>query len=119
MTTGAQMLLGILAGCALAGGAAADDLLRDPFRPPADLVEALAAGQGAPDISSGRSGLRGILVSGGKALVNFGGHVLAVGEAANGHQLLEAGEDFAVFQHGEDVITLTLNEDRSNEAKDR
>ena len=115
MIRGVLLLAGLLVASSYAAVAVADKPLRDPFLPPADLAGALAAGEGTSSITGGRAGLRGILLAGDKRLVNFGGYILAVGEAANGHELLEVGEDYAVFRHGEEVVTLTLNEKQSNE----
>lgn len=99
----------------LAATAASADLLsRDPFRPPADLLVAPAAGSNAPLPPGTQPKIRGILVAGDQSLVNLGGKLLGIGESADGFRLLQVGEAHAVFQRGDDVITLNLYPDKED-----
>jgi len=43
--------------------------------------------------------------------VNFGGQIIGPGEEVNGYRLLEVGEEHAVFQRGDEIITLSLYPD--------
>ena len=58
-----------------------------------------------------RPEIRGILFAGGQSLVNFGGEIIGPGEEANGYRLLEVGEEHAVFQRGDEIVTLSLYPD--------
>ena len=95
--------------------ASAERLNRNPFRPPTEFLEATAAEPGGPTLAPGtRPEIRGILLAGKQSLVNLGGKVIGVGESANGYRLLEVGEEHAVFERGDEVITLSLYPDKED-----
>ena len=94
-----------------ATGISADVLKRDPFQPPAEFT-APPVGSGSAPLAAGvQPQIRGILLAGDQSLVNLGGELLGIGESANGYRLLQVSEDHAVFQRGDDVITLSLYPD--------
>lgn len=92
----------------------AELLSRDPFQPPAEFTAAPAKPGQAPLAAGVRPQIRGILFAGDQSLVNLGGKLLGIGESANGYQLLQVGEAQAVFQRGDDVITLKLDPDKED-----
>ncbi len=81
----------------------AELLSRDPFQPPAEFT-----------VAPGKPGQAPLLLAGDQSLVNLGGELLGIGESANGYQLLQVGETHAVFQRGDEVITLTLYPDKKD-----
>ena len=94
----------------------AERLSRDPFRPPAEFTDAPAR----PDALTGSRGfapeIRGILFADGQSLVNLGGEIIGPGEETNGYLLLEVGEEYAVFQLGDEVVTLSLDPEQDDES---
>ena len=106
--------LGALVLLLAAGPVGAELLRRDPFQPPADLMAAPAATGGASLTPGTQPQIRGILVAGDQSLVNLGGELLGIGESANGYRLLQVREDHAVFQRGDEVITLSLYPDKED-----
>jgi hypothetical protein len=95
----------------------AGDLTRDPFQPPADFS--------LPSVVSGTSGVSqqtqemrvsGILLAGDEALVSIAGRILAPGEEVNGYLLLEVAADHAVFQRGDELLTLNLYPEKDDES---
>lgn len=89
----------------------AQRLQRDPFQPPADFGGATAANDLSARPQAIEVEIRGILFAGGQSLVNFGGQIIGPGEEVNGYRLLEVGEEHAVFQRGDEIITLSLYPD--------
>lgn len=98
----------------VAGPLSAELLRRDPFKPPAELLAAPVSNGSAPLAVGTQPKIRGILVAGDQSLVNLGGELLGIGESANGYRLLQVSEDHAVFQRGDEVITLSLYPDKED-----
>ena len=96
----------------------ASTLRRDPFRPPADFLNAPAASSNGVVTSNGQPEIRGILSSGGESLVNLDGQIIGIGEEAGGYRLLEVGETHAIFQVGDEIVTLELYPDEENAEND-
>ena len=119
-TTGAIGVLEMAAGGALSAlliipaMASAELLQRDPFRPPADFSDSPAQ-PGRSSVALGaKPEIRGILMAGDQSLVNLSGEIIGVGETANGYRLLQVGEEHAIFQRGDEVITLSLYPDKED-----
>ncbi len=86
--------------------AAADPPLRhDPFQQPGSDGAGVAA-RGA----GWRAELRATLVSGEDSLVDLGGLILRVGQAAHGYRLVEVREREATFERGGARVVLPLLE---------
>lgn len=94
----------------------AERLSRDPFRPPAEFNDAPARPDALTSRQAFKPEIRGILVAGGQSLVNLGGEIIGPGEETNGYLLLEVGEEHAVFQRGDEVVTLALYPDKDDES---
>lgn len=92
----------------------AERLSRDPFKPPVDYTAAPAGRGDAPLGAGTQPQIRGILLAGDQSLVNLSGELLSIGESANGYLLLQVGEAHAVFQRGDEVITLSLYPDKED-----
>ncbi len=107
----------LLLSCA-ACGANAGELSRNPFLPPADF-NVVSAGNGASSVRQQNLEMRvsGILVAGDQALVSIAGQILAPGEEVNGYLLVEVTADRAVFQRGEELLTLNLYPEDNDEPK--
>ena len=96
----------------------AQTLRHDPFQLPADLLAEPATNTGVPLAPGARPQILGILVTGGEALVNLGGEVIAVGEESGGYRLLEVGEERAVFVYKDEIVTLELYPDEGEESNE-
>lgn len=92
----------------------AELLSRDPFQPPAEFTAAPGKPGQAPLAAGVQPRIRGILLAGDQSLVNLGGELIGIGETANGYRLLQVGEAHAVFQRGDEVITLNLYPDKKD-----
>lgn len=97
----------------------AERLRRDPFQPPAEFADAVARPNALTGRTGGKLEVRGILLAGDQSLVNLGGEIIGPGEEANGYLLLEVAEDHAVFQRGEEIVTLSLDPEEEDEPTDR
>jgi hypothetical protein len=119
MTLRARMLTHIAAGLACTSGfcwAQADGLTHDPFARPAFLkATPPPAAQARNNVGRGalpepvwQPALTAVMMAGPKSLVNVDGTILRIGEAINGHQLVEVHEETAVFVRNRKRVTLTL-----------
>ena len=95
--------------------AGAGELTRNPFLPPADFSPVAVSGAESNRSRNTEFKVTGILLSGGDALVSVGGQVVAPGEEVNGYVLLEVAEDHAVFQRGDELVTLNLYPEKDDE----
>ena len=95
----------------------ANDLRRDPFQPPASIDMPATETSSQPAVSNSPLKIRGIMRSGDQALVNLGGDIIAPGEESNGYLLLVVAEDHAIFQRGEELVTLYLYSENENETE--
>jgi len=115
MSTLAGRVVWVIVVVLVTMAANAERLSRDPFLPPEEFTDAPTR----PDALTGSRGfkpeIRGILVAGGKSLVNLGGEIIGPGEEANGYLLLEVGDEHAVFQRGDEIVTLSLYPDQDDE----
>lgn len=96
----------------------AQRLQRDPFQPPQEYTDANAVASGGARPQAIEAKIRGILVAGGQSLVNFGGEIIGPGEEVNGYRLLQVEEERAVFQRGDEIITLSLYPDADDDGND-
>jgi len=96
----------------------AQRLQRDPFQAPADLSDPTSVAGSSARPQAVEVEIRGILFAGGEALVNFGGEIIGPGEEVNGYRLLQVEEERAVFQRGDEIITLSLYPDAEDERND-
>lgn len=111
------LMLKVAGGLALllvAASTSAERLGRDPFRPPAELLAKPATTGGVALSPVGEPVIRGILLAGDQSLVNLGGKLLGIGESADGYRLLHVTEAHAVFQRGDQVVTLKLYPDQKD-----
>lgn len=108
------LLPGLLAG----SPAGAYKLQRDPFKLPNEFTERRDERGVTVTVAGERPKIIGILMAGEESLVNLGGKVIAVGEEASGYELLEIGEERAVFRHGDEIVTLSLYPDQDDETND-
>ena len=100
------------------GVARAQTLQRDPFRAPDEVTSPASRPDALVGFASGKPEIRGILLAGGESLVNLGGEIIGPGEEASGYTLLEVGEEHAVFLHDDEVVTLSLYPDESENTND-
>lgn len=96
----------------------AQRLQRDPFQPPADFGNATTGNDLSARPQAIEVEIRGILFAGGQSLVNFGGQIIGPGEEVNGYRLLQVEEEHAVFQRGDEIITLSLYPDAGDEGNE-
>ena len=92
------------------------ELSRDPFQPPAEFA-APAGGLGRPQALAIPSNpeVKGIMLAGDRSLVNLNGKIIALGEEVDGYELLEVGENQAVFLHNGETLTLSLYLEETDE----
>jgi len=83
-------------------------LRRNPFVSPLEQGANGSAGADAARMSSAELKLKGILLSGGQPLVNFGGQIMAPGDEVAGYLLVSVGEREAVFNRNGQIITMSL-----------
>jgi hypothetical protein len=86
----------------------AQRLQRDPFRPPPEFDDSVGAASVGARPQAIEAKIRGILFAGGEALVNFGGEIIGPGEEVNGYRLLQVEEEHAIFQRGDEIVTMSL-----------
>jgi hypothetical protein len=112
-----QFCLSVLLAAPLIAGAA--DLLRNPFDPPAEFRAASVSGSAATRAGQQNNEMRvsGILLAGDEVYVSIAGSVVVPGEEVNGYILIEAAEDRAIFQRGDELLTLTLYPENQDESK--
>lgn len=98
------------------GPSAGGPLSRDPFKPPADVVDSAGDTNRPSAMSIGANPeIKSILFAGADSLVNLNGRIIAVGQEVEGYELLEVAERYAIFRHGEEIMQLSLNSGESDE----
>ena len=83
-------------------------LRRNPFVSPLEQGANGSSGADAGRASNAELKLKGILLSGGQPLVNFGGQIMAPGDEVAGYLLVSVGESEAVFNRNGQIITMSL-----------
>ncbi|MGI9341204.1 MAG: hypothetical protein ACR2QV_00035 [Gammaproteobacteria bacterium] len=112
----AEKIIWVAAVALVTLAANAQRLQRDPFQPPADFGDTTVTNDVSARPQAIEAEVRGILFAGGESLVNFGGQIIGPGEEVNGYRLLEVGEEHAVFQRGDEIVTLSLYPDGGADA---
>ncbi len=97
-----------------AGAAGATTLSRNPFKSP--LPKAGAASRPAEN-GPAQPGmiLKGIMIIDDHALVDLGGHILAIGEEAGGYTLMSVTEEQAVFLREGQRVVMSIYEDEKED----
>ena len=101
------------------GGAVADDtayvLQINPFeRPEAEKSAENKPVQEREPPRLEHLRLRATLTAGSESLVNVDGVIVGIGEEFEGYRLVEVRRDQAIFSNGDELITLTLDQDTEN-----
>jgi hypothetical protein len=98
-----------------ASSAGGTTLSRNPFKSP--LPKPGGAVAQASDDASAETGLalKGIMIIGDQALVDLGGHILAIGEEAEGYTLMSVTEEQAVFLRQGRRVVMNVYEDENED----
>ena len=107
----AGMLVVVSATALMAGSAAAQKLLRDPFNHPKPTV---LARPDTPVVVSEewKPELRAVMFDKGRSLIDVGGKILALGESVGGYRLIKVEERSAVLSKNGVQITLKLDKEK-------